>query len=137
MRIRCKTKFDCSATGVTGHFRSSQIPFLDRAGQHIRQQSDWNRSRNQPRNWETLLQIVSLRCPPENIAEPRKNSEDLWTFEFDVELAGLFDHDDFSSLLQDCEAVPMLIGLDEGVVPQPLLKTSGPDCNIWFETVNI
>jgi hypothetical protein len=102
----------------------------------INNQIDWNRSRNKQRNWETLLQIISLRCQPENILEPHQTSSNSWCFEFDVELAGLFDHDNFSNLLQDCDAVPMLTGLGETGDLQPMLQTSGSDTNIWFETVN-
>lgn len=137
MRIRCTTKFDCSATGITGHYRASQVPFQDKTGRSIVDQRDWARSRNQQRNWETLLQIIGLRCQPEHISDPVKDHTDRWLFEFDVEVAGLFDDGSFVSLMQDCDAVPMLTGLDDTEITQPLLKVSGPDQNIWFETLNI
>jgi len=61
MRILCRTLFDCSATGVTGHYRPSQVPFEDSAGNTIANQHDWMFARNQQRNWETLNQLISLR----------------------------------------------------------------------------
>jgi hypothetical protein len=35
LRFFCKTLFDITATGVTGHFKSSRIPFRDRSGKNI------------------------------------------------------------------------------------------------------
>ena len=35
MRFSCTTLFDITATGVTGHFKSSRIPFEDRAGNTV------------------------------------------------------------------------------------------------------
>ena len=50
MKYACQTLFDITATGVTGHYKSARIPFLDRAGQTIKNEESWNRSRNQQRN---------------------------------------------------------------------------------------
>jgi len=137
MRIRCETLFDCSATGVTGHFRSSQMPFSDATGTLIQTQDEWNRARNKQRNWETLLQILGLRCQLLDIASP-KVDQGRWQFEFSVEQTGVLDeNNDFAALLRDCEGVPMILDLDEcsGIVP--MISTMGPCQNIWFQTVNI
>ena len=61
MRYMCQTLFDITATGVTGHFKTTRVPYVDQAGQEIVDQATWNRSRNQQRNWETLTQILGLR----------------------------------------------------------------------------
>lgn len=136
MKYVCKTLFDCSATGITGHFRIGQVPFVDRAGQTINNISDWNRSRNQQRNFETLLQLISLRSQPEILQPPSKINR-TWQFCFEVEAAGTFelqgDNDPFGALYRDCNGVPMLIGLDEHAGTDSVLKAKQ---NIWFESIN-
>ena len=116
MKIVCRTLFDCSLTGVTGHFRPSEIPFVDRAGQQVRDQPDWNHSRNQQRNWETLLQIISLRTQPADLSVPTQK-DGVWEFEFRSESQGVFevygDPDHLAGLRIDCEGVPMVTGLNE------------------------
>ena len=133
MRISCHTLFDCSFTATTGHYKPSQVPFLDRAGQTIQNQSDWNRSRNQQRNWETLLQIISLRSQPVDIVYPRR-SDNAWHFEFKIEAEAVYDQD-LTELYRDCTGVPMINV--SGTDIQPLLTTSGSTQNIWFQLVNI
>lgn len=135
MRILCRTLFDCEATGITGHYRASQIPFYDRIGNLIENQPSWNRSRNQQRNWETLLQIIGLRCQPMDIVSPQRN-QDHWQFEFSVESDGVFGGEGFDDLYRDCDGVPMIIDLDESPGVRPVISVTGPDRNIWFETVN-
>ena len=139
MKITCRTLFDCSLTGVTGHYRSSEIPFVDRAGQTVSNQQDWNHSRNQQRNWETLLQIISLRTQPIDLTVPvKKNAE--WEFEFDSESEGVFEMhgnlDPLAGLKQDCEGVPMMLNLTEQPSMTPTIATSGDNQNIWFIMVN-
>lgn len=140
MKIACKTLFDCSVTGITGHYRAAQIPFKDRAGQLIDNQVDWNRSRNQQRNWETLLQVLGLRTQPDILAEPYCR-DGVWYFEFETANEGVYDvsgeEDPLAGLLQDCNGVPMMLNLDEQSAVTPMLCTSGRDQNIWFEPINI
>ena len=61
IKIEVHTQFDITATGVTGHYKSSQIPFTDAAGNIIDDANSWTRSRNQQRNWETLTDRKSTR----------------------------------------------------------------------------
>lgn len=135
MRIQCKTLLDCTATAVTGHFRASQIPFRDRAGQLVDTAVAWNRSRNQQRNWETLLQLVALRCQPMDIVLPQR-VQDHWQFEFTVESAGVFGTEALEDLYRDCDGVPMITGLDEDPHTRSMVVISGPDRNIWFRPLN-
>jgi hypothetical protein len=99
----------------------------------------WNRSRNQQRNWESLLQIMSLRTQPMNVVPPTKHS-DGWHFEFDVESEGVlgsnFGSDDLDGLVGDCEGVPMVTGLDEVAVVTATLHAQGANQNIWFSAIN-
>jgi hypothetical protein len=99
----------------------------------------WNRARNQQRNWESLLQIMSLRTQPMNVVPPTKH-KDGWHFEFDVEAEGVlgseFGSDDLAGLVSDCEGVPMVTGLDESGVITATLHAQGTDQNIWFAAIN-
>ena len=55
-KVECITRFDITNTGVTGHFKSSRVPFEDQSRHKIIDQESWDRARNQQRNWETLTQ---------------------------------------------------------------------------------
>jgi hypothetical protein len=139
MKIICRTFFDCSATGVTGHFRPSQVPFSDRTGREIRDLPSWNYARNQQRNWETLTQLISLRTQPISITSLGQNS-DIWSFEFEVESGLVYSisgqEDDISGLVNECAGVPMITGLSETLTRETVLITQGADQNIWFEPIN-
>ena len=89
MKIQCRTLFDCSYTGITGHFRPSIIPFEDQTGRLINDQQDWNRARNQQRNWETIVQMISLRTQPMNISNTSV-VDDVWEFSFEIETPGVY-----------------------------------------------
>lgn len=135
----CRTLFDCSQTGVTGHFRPSEIPFTDKAGRVVTDQTDWNYSRNQQRNWETLIQILSLRTQPQELTTPICDNG-IWQFEFVSESEGVFeitgDPDVLAGLKMDCQNVPMMINLGEQPALSPTISIAGANQNIWFETVN-
>lgn len=139
MRILCRTLFDCSATGITGHFRPSQVPFTDGAGNTIKNQHDWTFARNQQRNWETLNQLISLRTQPLNVT-PNGCDAGTWQFEFEVEHGEVYSTTgyagDLTGLVNECAGVPMLTGLTEKLTEQAVLVTNGPDQNIWFEPIN-
>ena len=135
-RIRCETLFDITATGVRSVSRN-RVPFVDDTGRTIKTELDWNRARNQQRNWETLNQIIALRTLPTNISQPqRQATEDLvrWCFEFDMEQTqGLeIDGDSLGALKKDCEDVPMLVQLGEIPGIDPKLQI---DRNVWFRTI--
>ena len=139
MNIICKTLFDCTCTGVTGHFRSSQVPYPDRTGRLIHTVADWNRARNQHRNWETIMQMISLRAQPTVIKEP-ECADGVWSFEFSVETPGVYsinaDVTNLDGLLNECDGIPMIVGLDEADSIDPSLTVNGPKQNLWFETIN-
>jgi hypothetical protein len=139
MKVLCRTLFDCTFTGVTGHLRPQQLPFTTKTGLVIHTPEQWNRSRNQQRNWESLLQIMSLRTQPMNVIPPTKHT-DGWHFEFDVESEGVlgsnFGSDDLDGLVGDCEGVPMMLNLTEQPSLEPTITTNGKGQNIWFIAVN-
>ena len=70
VKFICKTLFDITATGVTGHYKSSRVPFQDLTGTSITNEISWNRARNQQRNWETITQLISLRTQISELQTP-------------------------------------------------------------------
>jgi hypothetical protein len=133
MKIQCQTLFDITATGVTGHIKPSRMPFVDHAGTKISDTEQWNRSRNQQRNWETITQLISLRTQVTELTNPVQTN-DRWQFEFEVDNENLFvtDTDSLAVLKADCDSVPMLTGLNECAETGTVLAV---DTNIWFTLV--
>jgi hypothetical protein len=138
MRFICRTFFDITATGVTGHAKSARIPFRDRTGQMITDYNAWNRARNQQRNWETITQIISMRTQMFDLTDPQQENY-VWTFEFETETGGVFgDNTDPTLLLRtDSEGVPMIVDLSNRENMTSVLVTAGVDQNIWFELIPI
>ena len=132
-RIRVTTQFDCTATGVTGHFRANMLPFHDREGQEIRDQAAWNRSRNQQRNWETILQIIGLYTQAQDISTTERTPQG-WYFEFSTEFDDVFgvQGDPLGLLKQAAKGVPMFSDLDS----TPKTHMLDPDSNIEFAVVD-
>ncbi len=140
MKIRCRTVFDITATGVKNHFNRARLPFRDESGSMIADEVQWHRSRNKQRNWETLNQIISLRTLPMDISIPivqQQDSGPMWEFEFGIDQPGALDisGDPLGALIQDSKGVPMHTGLDEmGHLPGYLV-TDGHEANIFFNVV--
>ena len=137
MRFSCTTRFDITATGVTGHFKSSRIPFQDRAGNTILDVADWNRSRNQQRNWETVNQIIGMRT--QVLATVPQHTGSGWSFEFETETPGVYgtDSDPVAVLYSDAAGVPMLVDLDNHGDLAPFVVIAGPEQNIWFSPITV
>ena len=137
MRFSCTTLFDITATGVTGYFKLSRVPFEDRAGNTIQDVADWNRSRNQQRNWETVNQIIGMRTQVNATIPWREGSS--WSFEFDTETPGVYgtDADPVAVLYSDADGVPMLTDLDNNRELASVVVVSGPGQNIWFSPLTI
>ena len=132
LSIRVKTDFDCTPTGVTGHFRENVLPFRDQAAQTITNRATWVRSRNQQRNWETIMQLISLYAQPLRVS--RLKVENLqWQFDFDTDTEDVFriDNDPVGRLRQACNGVPII-----NYVEQELTTLLRPDVNIWFEPLD-
>ena len=140
MKFACQTLFDITATGVTGHCKTTRMPFQDHAGQVIQDTASWNRSRNQQRNWETLTQILSLRTQLFEITEPIADQTGTrWMFEFETESDGVYgpNDDPVSVLRSDAQGVPMLRELNNNPDIDTVLITEGPRQNIWFAPISI
>ena len=136
MRFVCKTLFDITATGVTGHYKSSRIPFNDSAGNNIEDELSWNKARNQQRNWETITQLISLRTQISRLQTPKKDNN-IWSFEFETETPYVFgpEENPTEMLLSDAVGVPMLVGLDNNKNLDPVLIINGNNQNIWFSAI--
>ncbi len=135
MRIKCITTFDITATGVRSNFNANRIPFSDAQGQVIDSIGSWTRSRNQQRNWETVNQLIALRCLPHSITDPISQLHDgirTWQFEFEIDDPTMISQqgNDLALLKQDCRGIPMIVGLDE--TPQQV-SFLDPDHNILFD----
>jgi hypothetical protein len=118
VKIQCWTYFDITATGVKHNFNTGRLPFRANHGVCIDNQTQWEFARNQQRNWETLIQLVSLRSLPYDISNPEPimhNNKKCWQFVFSVDDPAALAHDleDLGALIQDCTDVPMLVGLTE------------------------
>jgi hypothetical protein len=136
MKYACRTLFDITATGITGHYKTSRIPFMDEAGQEITNTDDWNRARNQQRNWETLVQLISMRTQIFELTTPVEHNKQ-WSFEFEVETPGIYGSDDnpVQVLLADADGIPMINHLDNRPELAPMLIVEGPNQNIWFSLI--
>jgi hypothetical protein len=134
-------------------FDISQTNLSDRRGL-LEETFDHSKSkqRNQQRNFETIIQVVSLRSQPENITTPLvvSNAEIVWgnnyvdkhvtawQFTFIVSQRGVFydGKKELGHLLNDCQYVPMITDLDESVKLQPQLNTTEEMKNIHFEVID-
>jgi len=132
LSIRVTTDFDCTPTGVTGHFRENILPFRDQQGQAVTDRATWLRSRNQQRNWETIMQLISLYTQPLRVSRVRLENT-RWQFDFDTDLEDVFriDNDSVGRLRQACAGVPVI-----NYVEQELTTLLRPDVNIWFEALD-
>ena len=102
------------------------------------------KSRNQQRNWETVLQILNMCTQIFRVEQNVLDKQDLrtyqfgeaytgkqrvWAFEFDVELVDVVP-------LSDFDQVPIIVGLEETVKPSiSLFYTAGINKNIYFTQV--
>lgn len=107
------------------------------------------KQRNQQSNFETILQIISMRSQPEDISDPikeingemflnKKNKMPYWSFTFTVSHNSVF-HDgsnELGNLFTDCNGVPMIVGLDEHASVGKVLMYNSREKNIFFEVLN-
>ena len=136
------TMFDCTPTG-TKSYRKLSTPVTNNVGKKIKTLDDWNYSRNQQRNWETILQCISLKTQTIEVTEPNCFSKDninVWQFSFCIEHPGIFDdgNDPLGLLKQDVHGVPMIVGLSETYQEgflMPYLLSTGDKANVYFKLI--
>ena len=143
--INCKTLFDITKTNVT-----TRRPPLDAGNDML----VWQKKRNTQTNFDTIIQVISLRGQPERITEPVTTDmtiEDLEkfgfmyenqdglkvsSFNFYVNHMGVFDNGftELGYLFTDCDTVPM-IKTDNSHILSDFLDTSPELKNIHFEVI--
>lgn len=135
--IRCSTWFDITATGVLGQYRENREVVDQACGGVIQDRSTWLRARNQQRNWDTMNQIIALRCLPENIRTPRRFGL-VWQFDFDIpDLSAVSDqHGDLEFLRRDAHGVPMILGLLESPDLDSMICSRGDRINTEFRVLD-
>lgn len=102
--------------------------------------------RDQQRNWQTVLQVLSLRTQPEIIQTPTifdvedvtetgfgefyQGRQLVWAFQFRGERSDFYSID---ALKKDFEQVPIILGLNETArFMLPIFHTAGTLKNIYF-----
>lgn len=109
--------------------------------------------RNQQRNYETFLQLISLRSQPLIVKPPIKISNiniddyqfgeyympsvfkyDVWTFQFDSEHIDSYGNDNtpVGSLNDDFDSVPVIGDLTETAKINNMINTKGSKLNTYF-----
>jgi hypothetical protein len=117
-RISCLTLFDITRTGI-----------LNRAkpGDDITDIDQWLRKRNTQCNFDTILQVISLRSQPDISSDPKQvklsslsdhkfgsnyveKHIPVWTFDFEVHHSSVFEDgvEELGYLYKDCHGVPMV-----------------------------
>lgn len=105
-------------------------------------------NRSQVRNWNTIVQVISLRTQPfiikfpdfviddlsnYNFGSHYKGEAKVWSFEFEIEHPYLFEdnEDPIANLKSDTDLVP-LVDYNNFIQPPKCLLTSSSLCNIYY-----
>lgn len=142
--LRCNTLFDITNTGITNRDRYS-----------TKDMKEWENKRNSQCNFDTILQVISLRSQPEIIEYPKiqttkivkgskfgsvyinnKRMYRVWSFDFSIMHTDVFSNgiSELGLLHEDCDNVPMIKMESSNIVPY--LDTSDKYRNIYFEVIN-
>jgi len=140
-KICCYTLFDITSTGIPN--RSKAPMDVD--------SKFWIKNRNTQSNFDTILQVISLRSQPEIISLPVKTDVNIhyfgflyqvenqiypmWSFEFEVQHSSVFkdETEPLGALYSDCIDVPMIkVGNELNQIPN-FLDTSPKFRNIYFK----
>jgi len=144
-KISCYTLFDITQTGVINRSKPAVNEDMD----------DWLHKRNTQCNFDTILQVISLRSQPEDISKPKiqqinvsefenfgfllENDEPVncWKFNFTIQHPSVF-YDGISelgSLYNDCDQVPMIKTNTIWDKVPAFLDSSDELRNIYFKVV--
>jgi hypothetical protein len=140
-RLACYTLFDITQTGVLNRAR----PAVD-----VTNVNDWVQQRNTQCNFDTIIQIISLRGQPEVVTSPKKIKVDsehkfgnlykdldnynCWTFDFEIHHSSVFENgiEELGALYKDCQGVPMILCNTEYPKLANFLDTTNSMKNIYF-----
>lgn len=144
------TLFDITPTGVVRNYSPNKKFLLDAVGQQLNTDMDWQRSRNQQRNLQSLIQIISLRTQPMIEEVKCLFNQDLdkyqfgknyigkatvWMMSFASEISSVFKLNDnpVGTLQRDANGVPIVLNLTESVSMEfPTIDTETCSLNCYF-----
>lgn len=139
--IRCFTLFDITETGVANRNKPDTID------------KTWLRKRNTQCNFDTILQVISLRSQPEVVSKPvcieipnydyfgfvyeKAKISQCWKFDFEVQHSSVFEDglNTLGSLYNDCNQVPMILLEEQSSIISNVLDISKESRNIYFEVL--
>jgi len=140
-RIRCFTLFDITETGVANRNKPDNNDKM------------WLHKRSTQCNFDTILQVISLRSQPEVVAKPSRveisnfdyfgfvyektETSRCWTFDFEIQHSSVFQDgiSELGALYNDCDKVPMILLDDQSELITSSLNISPELKNIYFEVV--
>lgn len=142
-RISCYTLFDITRTGVLNRSR----PGID-----IENIDEWFIKRNTQCNFDTILQVISLRAQPDVVTDPKEipmllddtskfgfayndgKTHKAWRFDFEIQHASVFEDgiEDMGALYKDCDGVPMVKSGQEIPNLNGQLSIDNSNRNIYF-----
>lgn len=142
-RIRCFTLFNITQTGVVNRSKPAESD-----------DGNWLYKRNTQCNFDTVLQVISLRSQPEVMCKPKlievvnydyfgflyqkeKQINKCWKFDFEVQHSSVFEDgiSTLGSLYKDCERVPMILFEDQSSLIPNTLDITNELKNIHFEVI--
>jgi hypothetical protein len=144
-KVSCYTLFDITQTGIVNRSRPADDEDLD----------NWLSKRNTQCNFDTILQVVSLRSQPEDISIPKVKQLNLnefdnfgflledeelincWSFNFTIHHPSVF-YDGITELgylYSDCDQVPMIKTNSAWAKLPAFLDSSDELRNIYFKVV--
>lgn len=143
-RICCYTLFDITPTGVMNRSKPTEDDV-----------SGWLHRRNTQCNFDTILQVISLRSQPDVVKLPIKvemteedferfgflyKTEELcyyWKFEFEIQHHSVFENgiEPLGALYSDCKKVPMIVCEGQHKDCPKFLDVSVELKNIVFEVI--
>ena len=135
--------FDITQTGVLNRSRPTEDDV-----------SGWIKRRNTQSNFDTVLQVISLRSQPEIVRLPintemseqdyemfgflyTNEKVNCWKFEFEVQHSSVFENGiiPLGALYKDCEGVPMILCENQHSLCPKFLDVSPELKNIHFEVL--
>lgn len=145
IKITCYTLFDITQSGVLNRSRPGVDVDI----------KEWTYKRNTQCNFDTILQVISLRSQPDVISSPEKLSIQFdkfdkfgfmyqqiekefypcWKFTFEVQHPSVFDNGthELGALYYDCDQVPMILCQTEMDKLSNFLDTTPELRNIYFK----
>ena len=135
--VQCKCLFDITNTGVYQRHKPVDLDIVK-----------WTHSRNTQSNFDTVIQLISLRAQPIDIFMPEKSLVNLdelnifgskikgkglmWSFQFKIEHADVFNDDTskFGLLYQVCDHVPMIL------TPSCSAKSTFLDISVEYKNIH-